>query len=34
MFAGRVGMAALAVSVPSRLPKRIVDIPEEEVLVG
>ncbi len=34
MFAGRVGMAALAVTVPGRLPKRIVDIPEEEVLVG
>jgi trk system potassium uptake protein TrkH len=34
MFAGRVGMAALAVTVPSRLPKRLVDIPEEEVLIG
>jgi trk system potassium uptake protein TrkH len=34
MFAGRVGMAALAVTVQGRLPKRIVDIPEEEVLIG
>jgi trk system potassium uptake protein len=34
MFAGRVGMAALAVTMRGRLPKRIVDIPEEEVLIG
>ena len=34
MFAGRVGMAALAVSVSRRLPRRIVDLPEEEVLIG
>jgi trk system potassium uptake protein len=34
MFAGRVGMAALAVSLPRRLPHRAVDVPEAEVLVG
>jgi trk system potassium uptake protein TrkH len=34
MFAGRVGMAALAVSLPRRLPQRAVDVPEAEVLVG
>jgi trk system potassium uptake protein TrkH len=34
MFAGRVGMSALAISLPRRLPKRIVDVPEEEVLIG
>lgn len=34
MFVGRVGMAALAVSLPRRLPHRAVDVPEAEVLVG
>ena len=34
MFAGRVGMSALAVSLPRRLPKQAVDFPEEEVLIG
>lgn len=34
MFAGRVGMAALAVSLPRRLPRRAVGVPEAEVLVG
>ncbi len=34
MFAGRVGMAALAVSLPHRLPRRAVGVPEAEVLVG
>jgi trk system potassium uptake protein TrkH len=34
MFAGRVGMAALAVSLPRRLPERVVGVPEAEVLVG
>ncbi len=34
MFAGRVGMSALAVSIPRTLPKRVVDVPEEEVLIG
>jgi trk system potassium uptake protein TrkH len=34
MFSGRVGMSALAISLPRRLPKRAVDIPEEEVLIG
>jgi trk system potassium uptake protein TrkH len=34
MFAGRVGMAALAVSLPRRLPHRAVGVPEAEVLVG
>jgi trk system potassium uptake protein TrkH len=34
MFAGRVGMAALAVSLPRRLPQRAVGVPEAEVLVG
>jgi trk system potassium uptake protein TrkH len=34
MFAGRVGMSALAVSVPRRIPRRIADLPEEEVLIG
>jgi trk system potassium uptake protein TrkH len=34
MFAGRVGMAALAVSLPRRLPVRVVGVPEAEVLVG
>jgi trk system potassium uptake protein TrkH len=34
MFAGRVGMSALAISVPRRLPRHAVDYPEEEVLVG
>ena len=34
MFTGRVGMAALAVSLPRRLPERAVDVPEVEVLIG
>ena len=34
MFAGRVGMSALAISTPRRLPQHAVDYPEEEVLVG
>ncbi len=34
MFAGRVGMAALAVSLPRRLPRKAVDVPEAEVLIG
>lgn len=34
MFTGRVGMAALAVSLPRRLPERAVDVPEAEVLIG
>jgi trk system potassium uptake protein TrkH len=34
MFAGRVGMAALAVSLPRRLPRRAIGVPEAEVLVG
>jgi trk system potassium uptake protein TrkH len=34
MFAGRVGMAALAVSLPRRLPERVVGVPEAEVLIG
>jgi trk system potassium uptake protein TrkH len=34
MFAGRVGMAALAVALPRRLPRRAVDVPEAEVLIG
>ena len=34
MFAGRVGMAALAVSLPRRLPERAVAVPEAEVLIG
>lgn len=34
MFTGRVGMAALAVSLPRRLPTRAVDVPEAEVLIG
>jgi trk system potassium uptake protein TrkH len=34
MFAGRVGMSALAISLPRRLPKKIVDVPAEEVLIG
>ena len=34
MFAGRVGMSALAISIPRTLPKRAVDVPEEEVLIG
>jgi trk system potassium uptake protein TrkH len=34
MFAGRVGMAALAVSLHRRLPRRAVDVPEAEVLIG
>jgi trk system potassium uptake protein TrkH len=34
MFAGRVGMSALAISRPRELPKQIVDYPEEEVLIG
>ncbi len=34
MFAGRVGMSALAISRPRKLPKQIVDYPEEEVLIG
>jgi trk system potassium uptake protein TrkH len=34
MFAGRVGMSALAISTPRRLPQQIVDFPEEEVLIG
>jgi len=34
MFAGRVGMAALAITPPRRVPKQAVDVPEEEVLVG
>jgi trk system potassium uptake protein TrkH len=34
MFTGRVGMAALAVSLPRRLRERVVDVPEAEVLIG
>ena len=34
MFAGRVGMSALAIATPQRLPQHSVDFPEEEVLVG
>jgi trk system potassium uptake protein TrkH len=34
MFAGRVGMSALAISRPRELPKQAVDYPEEEVLIG
>lgn len=34
MFTGRIGMAALAVSLPRRLPARAVDVPEAEVLIG
>ena len=34
MFAGRVGMAAIAVSLPRRLPRRAFGVPEAEVLVG
>ena len=34
MFAGRVGMAALAITPPRRIPRETVDVPEEEVLVG
>jgi trk system potassium uptake protein len=34
MFAGRVGMSALAIATPGRLPQHAVDFPEEEVLVG
>ena len=34
MFAGRVGMSALAISTPGRLAQHAVDYPEEEVLVG
>lgn len=34
MFAGRVGMSALAISTPRRLPRHAVDFPEEEVLIG
>jgi trk system potassium uptake protein TrkH len=34
MFAGRVGMSALAISTPRRLPRQVVDFPEEEVLIG
>lgn len=34
MFAGRVGMSALAISRPRKLPKQLVDYPEEEVLIG
>ncbi len=34
MFAGRVGMSALAISTPRRLPEQVVDFPEEEVLIG
>jgi trk system potassium uptake protein TrkH len=34
MFAGRVGMSALAITIPRGLPKHIVDFPEEEVLIG
>ncbi len=34
MFAGRVGMSALAISTPRRLRQHAVDYPEEEVLVG
>jgi len=34
MFAGRVGMSALAISTPRSLPAHAIDYPEEEVLVG
>jgi len=34
MFAGRVGMSALAIATPRRLAEHAVDYPEEEVLVG
>ena len=34
MIVGRVGMAAVAMSASRRLPRRVVDVPEEEVLVG
>ncbi len=34
MFAGRVGMSALAITMPRKLPKQAVDYPEEEVLIG
>ncbi len=34
MFAGRVGMSALAISTPRQLPQQVVDFPEEEVLIG
>ncbi len=29
-----VGMSALAISTPRRLPEQVVDFPEEEVLIG
>jgi trk system potassium uptake protein TrkH len=34
MFLGRVGMSALAISLPRRLPRHDVDVPQEEVLIG
>lgn len=34
MIAGRVGMAALAITPPRRIPQQVVDVLEEEVLVG
>ena len=34
MIAGRVGMAALAITPPRTMPEQIVDVPEEEVMVG
>jgi trk system potassium uptake protein TrkH len=34
MLAGRVGMAALAITPPRRLAAKPVEVPEEEVLVG
>ena len=34
MFAGRVGMIALAISTPKKPPKQVYDVPREEVLIG
>jgi trk system potassium uptake protein TrkH len=34
MFLGRVGMSALAISLPRRLPRVDLDVPQEEVLIG